>query len=141
MAAPTIHMLSSATFNGATFTLPDAQSASIDYSGQPQEYVSADSPDVKLVGLDRIAATVSVTTLSWIPDSDLEPGDVGAPVVGPPAHDGLELTLKPRAEGRGVTASPEVVAFNRAVFLGKTGGPVIEGSPSYVYNFRCYKTP
>jgi hypothetical protein len=134
-------MLSAASFNGGAFPIPDAQSASIDYSGTPQEYVSADSPDVKLVGLDRRAATVSVTTLSWIGDANLEPGNVGVSDAGPPVVGGLQLTLKPRAEGAGVQNLPATVAFDRAVFLGKTGGPVIEGSPSYVYTFRCYKTP
>lgn len=134
MTAPSVHMLSSAAFNGTA--LVDPQSATIDESGTPQEYITADKSDVQLVGVDRIAATVSVVCLGY--HDSLEVGDVGAAAVGPPAHGGLDLVLKPRAEGKGVQASPLNKTWTRAVILSKSGGPVIEGNPTYTITFRCY---
>ncbi len=93
MPAPTVHLLSSATFDDEPIL--DVISASIDESGSPQEYVSADSANVKLVAVDRIAATVTVTKAGFEAD----------PAIGTAAtaEVGLHLVLKPRAEGKGVT--------------------------------------
>jgi hypothetical protein len=127
MAAPTVHLLSSATF--ATAAIPDVQSATIDDGGNVVEYVSADSASVKLIAVDRICATVVVTCLGY----NVSPavGDAGA----------LSLVLKPRAEGKGVQASPTTVAYANAVCTGKSSGPVIEGSPTYSITFRAHAAP
>lgn len=130
MSAPIVHLLSSAVWGA--FALVDAQSASIEKSGSPQEYVQADNPDVALVAVDRIASTVTVNTLGYIEDSDIDVGDV----VG---VTGLALTIKPRAEGKGVTAPPVVITYLKAVCISKSAGPVIEGNPTYSVTFRCHK--
>ena len=127
MAAPLVHLLSSATFAAAA--IPDAQSASIDDGGNVSEYVSADDPDVKLVAVDRIAATVVVNCLGY----NVSPA-VGAAGV-------LSLVLKPRAEGKGVQASPLTVTYPNAVCTGKSSGPTVEGSPTYSFTFRAHAAP
>lgn len=127
MAAPTVHMLSSATF--ATVAIPDVQSATIDEGGSVAEFISADDADVKLVGVDRIAATVVVNVLGYN----------ASPAIG--AAGALALVLKPRAEGSGVVASPLTVSFANAVCISKSAGPVIEGSPSYSITFRAHAAP
>lgn len=127
MAAPTVHMLSSASFDAAA--LPDVQSATIDDGGNVAEFVSADSPDVKLVAVDRIAATVVVNMLGYVAAPGV--GDTGA----------LELVLNPRAEGKGVVASPVTVTYPNAVCTSKSAGPVIEGSPTYNITFRAHAAP
>jgi hypothetical protein len=100
MSAPVVHLLSSATWG--VLALVDAQSATIEKSGSPQEYVQANNPDVALVAVDRIASTVTVNTLGYIEDSDIDVGDVGA-------TPGLVLVLKPRAEGKGTTTPPVTI--------------------------------
>jgi hypothetical protein len=125
-----VHLLSSAT-HGVT-AIADVQSASIDEGGSAQEYITADDPDVQLVAVDRIAATVTVTKLGYSATPAI--GDVAA-------SPGLTLVLKPRAEGKGVTASPVNIVFAKAVCTGKGSGPTIEGSPSYTITFRCYPAP
>jgi len=126
MAAPIVHLLSSATF--AAVAIADVQSASIDEGGSVQEYIGADSPDVKLIAVDRIAASVSVVSLRHAAAPAI--GDVGI----------LTLVLKPRAEGKGVTAPTETITFPVAVCTGRQAGPVIEGGPSYTYSFRAHAT-
>jgi len=128
--AVVVHLLSSAT-EGVTPIL-DVQSASIDEGGSAQEYITADDPDVQLVAVDRIAATVTITKLGYAAAPNI--GDVAA-------APGLTLVLKPRAEGRGVVASPVSIIFPKAVLVGKGSGPSIEGSPSYTLTFRCYAAP
>jgi hypothetical protein len=127
MAAPTVHMLSSATFAAAA--IPDVQSATVDDGGSVAEFVSADDADVKLVAVDRIAATVVVNVLGY--NAAPAVGDAGA----------LTLVVKPRAEGKGVTASPTSISYANAVCTGKSSGPVIEGSPSYSITFRAHAAP
>lgn len=127
MAAPVVHMLSSATF--ATVAIPDAQSATIDEGGSVAEFISAEDADVKLVGVDRIAATVVVNVLGYN----------ASPAIG--ATGALTLAVKPRAEGKGVTGSAVNIAFANAVCTGKSSGPVIEGSPSYSITFRAHAAP
>jgi len=127
MAAPTVHLLASATFNGAA--IADAQSATIDESGTVQDYVAAESADVKLTAVDRIAANVSVVCLSYAASPAV--GDVGA----------LVLNVKARAEGKGVTGSDVPIQWPNAVCTGKQGGPVIEGSPTYTLTFRAHAAP
>lgn len=127
MAAPTVHLLVSATF--ATVAIPDPQSASIDDGGSVSEYVSADDADVKLVAVDRIAATVVVNCLGY--NATPAVGDAGA----------LALVLKARAEGKGTTGSPVNVTYANAVCTGKSSGPVIEGSPTYNISFRAHAAP
>lgn len=127
MAAPTVHLLSSASF--ATVAISDAQSATIDESGTVQDYVAADSANVKLTAVDRIAATVSVVCLSYHASPAV--GDTGA----------LSLNVTPRAEGKGVTGAPVTVSWPNAVCTGKQGGPVIEGNPSYTLTFRAHAAP
>lgn len=131
MAAPTIHLLSSATFDDEA--IADVISASIDESGSPQEYVSADSPNVKLVAVDRIAATVTVTKAGYEAD----------PAIGTAATSdpGLRLVIKPRAEGKGVTTPSVNIDYAKAVVISKSSGPTIEGTPTYSITFRCYDTP
>lgn len=127
MAAPVVHLLSSASF--AATAIPDVQSASIDDGGTVSEYVSADDADVKLVAVDRIAATVVVNCLGYN----------ASPAVG--AAGALSLVLKPRAEGSGVVASPVTITYPNAVCTGKSSGPVIEGSPTYSLSFRAHAAP
>lgn len=127
MAAPTVHLLTAASF--ATVAIADAQSATIDESGTVQDYVAAESADVKLTAVDRIAANVSVVCLSYAASPAV--GDTGA----------LSLSVKPRAEGKGVTGSAVNIAWTNAVCVGKQAGPVIEGSPTYTLNFRAHAAP
>ena len=49
-----VHMLKSANFNA--MALAQVQSASIDESGSPAEFITASSPNVQLVGVDRYFA-------------------------------------------------------------------------------------
>ena len=130
MAAPTVHLLSAAAYGVAPTDIPDVISATTDDGGSPQEYVSADNPDVALVAVDRIASTVSIVGLSYM--SALDVGDSVGPLV---------LTLKPRAEGKGVVSTPETITYEKAIVIGKQGGPVIEGNPTYTVIFRCHKAP
>ena len=127
MAAPTVHLLSSATF--ATVAVPDVQSATIDDGGSVVDFVSADSPNVKLVAVDRIAANVTVTCLGY--NAAPAVGDIGA----------LVLVVKPRAEGKGVVASPVSITYANAVCVGKSSGPTIEGAPTYAISFRAHAAP
>jgi len=127
MAAPAVHLLVSATF--ATVAIADVQSATIDEGGSAQEYVSADSPNVKLVGVDRIAATVTVVKLGYSASPAV--GDAGA----------LALVVKARAEGKGTTGSDVTISFANAVCTSKSAGPVIEGSPTYSLTFRAHAAP
>jgi hypothetical protein len=126
MAAPTVHLLSSATF--ASTAIADAVSASIDEGGSVQEYISADVATVQLTTVEKIGATVTVTSLKYAASPAI--GDTGA----------LSVVLKPRVEGKGVSASTVTISFAVAVCTGKSAGPVIEGSPSYAYTFRCHAT-
>lgn len=127
MAAPVVHMLSSALF--ATVAIPDAQSATVDEGGSVSEYVSAEDADVKLVAVDRIAASVVVNCLGY----NVSPavGDAGV----------LTINVKPRAEGKGVTGSAVPITFANAVCTGKSSGPVIEGNPTYNISFRAHAAP
>ena len=127
MPAPTVHLLSSATF--ASTAIAGAQSASIDEGGSVQEYATADDPDVQLVAVDRIAATVTVTALTY----------AAAPAIG--ATGALAIAIKARAEGKGVTGAATNISFANAVCTGRGSGPVIEGSPSYTYTFRAHAAP
>lgn len=127
MAAPVVHLLSSATF--ATVAIPDAQSATVDEGGSVAEYVSADDPDVKLVAVDRIAATVTVNCLGYN----------ASPAIG--AAGALTLAVKPRAEGKGVGGTAVDISFAHAVCTGKSSGPIIEGSPTYSFTFRAHAAP
>jgi len=127
MAAPTIHLLSSASF--AASAISDPISASIEDGGSVQEYVSADSAFIKLVAVDRIGATVTVTSTKFAPTPAV--GDTGA----------LALVLTARAEGKGVTGTPVNITYANAVCTGRSSGPVIEGSPSYAFTFRAHAAP
>jgi hypothetical protein len=127
MAAPTVHLLSSASFNAVA--IPDAISAQLDESGSPQEYVSADSPNVKLVAVDRIAATLVITTLSY--GATPAVGDTGA----------VALAVKPRVEGKGVGGTAVTISYTNGVVVSKGSGPTIEGSPSYTITIRCHAAP
>jgi len=127
MAAPVIHLLSSATF--ATVAIPDVQSATIDEGGNVVDYVSADSANIKLVAVDRIGGNITVTCLGYN----------SSPAIG--AAGALSLVVKARAEGSGVVATPVTIAFANAVCIGKSSGPVIEGSPTYSISFRAHAAP
>lgn len=127
MAAPVVHLLSSATF--ATVAIPDVQSATIDEGGNVVDFVSADDSDVKLTAVDRIAANITVTCLGYN----------ATPAVG--AAGALALAVKPRVEGQGVGATPVTISFANAVCTGKSSGPVIEGSPTFSISFRAHAAP
>lgn len=127
MAAPVVHMLVSATF--ATVAIPDAQSVAGDEGGSVQDFVSADSPNVKLSAVDRIGANFSVNCLGY--NAAPAVGDAGA----------LVLVLKARAEGKGTTGSDVTITYANAVCTGKGIGPVIEGSPTYSISFRAHAAP
>lgn len=127
MAAPTVHLLETASFGATTF--PDAQAASIDEGGSVAEYTTAGATDVKLVGVDRRAATVQVTVLGYYATPEI--GDAGA----------LTLTMKARAEGKGTTGAAVTKTWPNAVCTGKGSGPTIEGSPSYSLTFRAHAAP
>jgi hypothetical protein len=127
MAAPTVHLLSSASF--AAVAIPDVQSATIDDGGNVVDFVSADDADVKLTAVDRIGANVVVNCLGY--NAAPAVGDAGA----------LSLVLKPRVEGKGVTGSGVTVSYANAVCTGKSSGPVIEGSPTYSISFRAHAAP
>jgi len=133
MAAPTVHLLNSATFTppspGSPIVFADAQSASIDEGGQVSEYTSAAATDVQLIAVDRIAATVTLTLLSYL----------DAPAVGDPGS--LSIELKARAEGKGTAGAAVTKTWGKAVCTGKGLGPVIEGTPSYTITFRCHAAP
>jgi hypothetical protein len=121
-------MLSGATFGGTA--IADAISASVDEGGSVQDFLSANVPTVQLTAVDRIAATVTITTLKW----------AAAPAIG--ATGALVLNLKARAEGKGTTGSdvPSLGDYPVAVCTGRGQGAVIEGSPTYTFTFRCHAT-
>lgn len=127
MAAPVVHLLSSASHGGNAIAAPI--SASIEEGGSVQEYVTADDPDVQLVAVDRIAATVTIVALTYS----------ATPAIG--ATGAMALALKPRVEGKGVSGTAVNISFANAVCTGRSAGPTIEGSPSYSYTFRCHAAP
>lgn len=127
MAAPVVHLLSSATFDAVD--IPDVQSATVDEGGSVVDFVSADSADVKLTAVDRIAANVTVTCLGY--NAAPAVGDTGA----------LTINVKARAEGKGITGAAVPITFPNAVCTGKSSGPVIEGSPTFSISFRAHAAP
>ncbi len=129
MAAPSVHLLTSAVF-GST-TLADPISASVDEGGSVQEYAGADSSDLKLVAVDRIAQTVVVNTQGYN----------ATPAIGDVASgSGLVLHTKVRAEGAGTTGSDVPLTFAKAICIAKSSGPTIEGTPTFSLTFRCHAT-
>lgn len=128
MPCPVVHLLESAAFNSDE--LADAISASVEESGNAAEYVATGTPNLGLVAVDRIAATVTITLLAF--PSDVEVGDAAT------SDPGLRLSLKARAAGKGTTGTAVNIDFAKAVCVGRGGGPVIEGDPTYTLTFRCH---
>lgn len=127
MAAPTVHQLISATF--ATVAIADPISVSEDEGGSVVEFGGADSPNLKLVSVERIGATVTVT----------KAGYAAAPAIGDAGV--LEYVMKARASGKGTTGAPVTRNWAVAICTGKSSGPTIEGTPTYSLTFRCHATP
>lgn len=130
-----VDMLTGVEFEGDA--IPGIQGATIAHAGSPQEYITASSSDVQLVGIDRIAATVVVNTITKPDHATFFVGAVGVQALTVP---GLRLITKARAEGKGTTGTAVNEDFNVAVVTSIDEGPVIEGNPTYSITFRCHPT-
>lgn len=131
-----VDMLTDVLFGNVS--IPGIQGATTAKAGSPQEYVTASSPDVQLVGIDRIAATVVVNTITKPDPTTFFVGAVEIAGVGPVY--GLVIKTKMRAEGKGTTGTEASENFDVAVVQSVDDGPVIEGNPTYTITFRCHPT-
>lgn len=136
--ACTVDMLTDVKFGGTS--IPGLQAATIAKAGSPQEYIAAGSSDVQLVGIDRIAATIVVNTITKPAAATFFVGAVKNKVAGPPIVPGLSVLTQARAEGKGTTGTVASEDYDVAVVLSIDDGPVIEGNPTYSITFRCHPT-
>lgn len=136
--ACTVDMLTEVDFGGTA--IPGVQGATIAHSGSPQEYITASSSDIQLVGIDRIGTTVVVNTIQKPDSTVFYVGAVKNKVTGPPIVPGLRIITKARAEGKGTTGTAANEDHDTAVVLSVDEGPVIEGNPTYSITFRCHPT-
>ena len=136
--ACTVDMLTDVKWGGTS--IPGIQGATIAKAGSPQEYVAANSSDVQLVGVDRIAETIVANTITKPDPTVYYVGAVKSKVAGPPIVPGLAVKTKARAEGKGTTGTEASEDFDVAVITSLDEGPVIEGNPTYSITFRCHPT-